>query len=107
MEVIEGSYSTMENEKYIMMLQETTDKANRNEGRIKKLETESEVLHQLVTNVAVMVEQMKSINQKVTKLDNEFEEIKEKPVKRYDTLVTAIITALVSALIGFFLRGFI
>lgn len=99
----------MDNEKLVMMLQETADKANRNEGRIKKLETENEVLHQLVTNVAVMVEQMKSINQKVTKLDDEFEEIKEKPAKRYEavvtTIVTAIVTAIVGAVVGFFLGG--
>lgn len=90
----------MDNEKLVMMLQETADKANRNEGRIKKLENESEVLHQLVTNVAVMVEQMKSINQKVTKLDNEFDEIKEKPAKKYDTIVTTIVTATITAIVG-------
>lgn len=90
----------MDNEKLVMMLQETADKANRNEGRIKKLENESEVLHQLVTNVAVMVEQMKSINQKVTKLDNEFDEIKEKPAKKYDTIVTTIVTAAITAIVG-------
>lgn len=91
----------MDNERIIMMLQETTDKANRNESRIKKLEHESAVLHQLATSVAVMAEQMKGLNQNVTTLASEVEEIKEKPVKRYDTIVTAIITGLVSVLIGF------
>ena len=95
----------METEKILMMLQETADKANRNEGRIKKLEHENEVLHQLATSVAVMAEQMKGVNQKVTTIANEVEEIKEKPGKRYDTIVTAIITGLVSALIGFVVGG--
>lgn len=95
----------MDNEKLVMMLQETADKATRNEGRIKKLETESDVLHQLATSVAVMAEQLKVLNQNVTTLGSEVEEIKEKPVKRYDTLVTAIITAVVSAIIGFVLGG--
>ena len=91
----------MDNERIIMMLQETADKANRNEGRIKKLEHENAVLHQLATSVAVMAEQMKGLNQNVTTLASEVEEIKEKPAKRYDTIVTAIITGLVSVLIGF------
>ncbi len=95
----------MDTEKILMMLQETADKANRNEGRIKKLEHENEVLHQLATSVAVMAEQMKGVNQKVTTIANEVEEIKEKPGKRYDTIVTAIITGLVSALIGFVVGG--
>lgn len=95
----------METERILMMLQETADKANRNEGRIKKLEHENEVLHQLATSVAVMAEQMKGVNQKVTTIANEVEEIKEKPGKRYDTIVTAIITGLVSALIGFVVGG--
>ena len=91
----------MDNEKIIIMLQETADKADRNEGRVEKLEHESAVLHQLATSVAVMAEQMKGLNQNVTTLASEVEEIKEKPVKRYDTIVTAIITGLVSVLIGF------
>lgn len=95
----------MDNEKLVMMLQETSDKANRNEGRIKKLEHESEAIHKLATSVAVMVEKLGSMDKKLTKLDGEFEEIKNKPAKRYDTLVTAIISSLVSAIIGFALGG--
>lgn len=96
----------MDNEKLVMMLQETTDKANRNEGRIKKLEHESEVLHQLATSVAVMAEQMKSLNKSVNTLASEVEDIQEKPAKRYEAIATAVITALVSAIIGFVVGGF-
>lgn len=92
-------------ERYLMMLQETADKANRNEGRIKKLEHESEVVHQLATAVAVMAEQMKGLNQNVTTLTNKVEEIKEKPAKRFDVLIAAAITAVVSTIIGFVLGG--
>lgn len=95
----------MDNEKLVMMLQETADKATRNEGRIKKLECENEVLHQLATSVAVMAVELKNLNKNVTTLAGEVDEIKEKPVKRYDTVVTAIITAVVSAVIGFALGG--
>lgn len=84
-------------------LQETTDKANRNEGRIKKLEGENEVLHQLATSVAVMAEQMKNINLNVSTLTGEVEELKEKPGKRWDGLVGNIIWAVVGAFVVFIL----
>lgn len=96
----------MDNEQIVIKLQEVTDKACRNEGRIKKLENENAVLHQLATSVAVMAEQMKGLNRNVTTLTSEVEEIKAKPSKRYDTLVTAVITALISAIIGFVVGGF-
>lgn len=93
----------MEIEKILMMLQETTDKATRNEGRIKKLENENEVLHQLATSVAVMAEQMKGLNKNVTTLTDEVEEIKGKPAKRWESVVEKIILGIVAALVGFVL----
>ena len=52
----------MDIENVALKLQETTDRSIRNEGRIKKLEGENAVLHQLATSVAVMAEQMKTIS---------------------------------------------
>ena len=46
-------------------LTEVEAKAGRNEGRIKKLEGEHEAIHQLATSVAVMAEQMKTMNANV------------------------------------------
>ena len=95
----------MDMEQVAVQIQKVVDLASRNEGRIKKLENENQVLHQLATSVAVMAEQMKGLNKNVTALADEVEEIKEKPGKRYDTIVTAIITGLVGALIGYFMSG--
>jgi hypothetical protein len=47
-----------------------------------------------------MAEQLKGLNQNVTTLTGEVEEIKGKPAKRYDIFVTAAITGVVSAIIG-------
>ena len=44
----------MDNEMIAVKLQEVADRSIRNEGRIKKLENEHEVLHELATSVAVM-----------------------------------------------------
>ena len=49
----------------------------------------------------------KHINEKLDKIDVNVEALMQKPVKRYDTVVTSIITAVVGALIGFLLSGVI
>lgn len=93
----------MDNEQLALRLQETTDRSIRNEGRIKKLEGESDVLHQLATSVAVMAEQLKSMNVSVSTLTQEVEELQEKPAKRWDGLVDKIVWSIAAALIGFVL----
>lgn len=87
-------------EEVALKLQETTDRSLRNEGRIKKLEGESAVLHQLATSVAVMAEQMKTMNTSVKTLTNEVEEIKDKPGKRWDGLVDKIVWAIAGAVLA-------
>lgn len=93
----------MDIEELALKLQETADKAVRNEGRIKKLEHESMVLHDLATSVAVMAEQMKNMNTNVSTLSHEVEELKGKPGKRWDSLVTNILWAIVGAVLAFLL----
>ena len=93
----------MDNEQLALKLQETTDRSFRNEGRIKKLEDENGVLHQLATSVAVMAEQMKTLNSNVTTLAGEVEDMKEKPAKRWDGLVDKIIWAVAVAVLAFLL----
>lgn len=92
-------------EQLAIELQKTEDRSIRNEGRIKKLEGESSVLHQLATSVAVLAEQMKTMNGNVTTLTNEVEQIKEKPAKRWDTVATTIITALAAGIVGYIIKS--
>ena len=98
----------MDMETVALKLQETTDRSIRNEGRIKKLEGENAALHQLATSVAVMAEQMKSMNASVSTLTNDVEELKGKPGKRWEDIVSKVIWAVLSALIAFLLakQGF-
>lgn len=86
-----------------LKLQETTDRSIRNEGRIKKLEEENGTLHSLATSVAVMAEQMKQMNQSVSTLTEEMEEMKVKPAKRWDAIVEKIIFGLVGACLAYIL----
>ena len=95
----------MENEQYVIKLQETIDRSLRNEGRIKKLETEHEVLHELATSVAVMAQRMETMNQNVTTLTNKVEEIEKKPAKRFDDIVDKIVWAVLGAFVAFLLNS--
>lgn len=49
----------------------------------------------------------KHINEKLDKIDVNVESLMQKPAKRYDTVVTGIITAVVGVLVGFLLSGVI
>jgi hypothetical protein len=91
----------METEQLIIKLQEATDRSIRNEERIEKLEGENGVLHQLATSVAVMAEQLKTMNTSVSTLTTEVEELKEKPGKRWDGIVEKVIWFFLAALLGF------
>lgn len=84
-------------------LQETTDRSVRNEGRIKKLEEENGTLHSMATSIAVMAEQMKHMNESVTTLTEEVEEMKDKPAKRWDSLVEKALWAVVGAMLAYVL----
>jgi hypothetical protein len=93
----------MDNEQIALKLQETTDRSLRNEGRIEKLEEENNVLHKLATSVAVMAEQMKTLNKSVAALTGDVEEMKEKPAKRWDGIVDKIVWGVVGAVLAYFL----
>jgi uncharacterized protein YoxC len=95
----------MDNEQLAIKLQETTDRSLRNEGRIKKLEGEHETLQQLATSVAVMAEQMKTMNSNVNSLACKVEHLEEKPGKRWDAIVEKLIWALVAAVVAYVLGG--
>lgn len=86
-------------------IQEAADRSIRNEGRIKKLETEQQVLHKLATSVAVMAEQLKTINANVGTLTDKVADIESKPGKRWDAVIASCISVLVGALLGFILSG--
>lgn len=96
----------MTNEELGLKLQETTDRSLRNEGRIKKLETEHEVLQKLATSVAVMTEQMKTMNSNFSVLSGKVDRLEEKPGKRWENIVDKIISGIALALLGFLLAKF-
>lgn len=53
------------------------------------------------------VSDRKHINEKLDKIDVNVEALMQKPAKRYDTVVTCIITTIIGAIVGFLLSGVI
>jgi SMC interacting uncharacterized protein involved in chromosome segregation len=96
----------MNMEEIALKLQEVFDRAMRNEGRIKKLEGEHDVLQKLATSVAVMAEQIKTMNSNVQVLTGKVDKLEEKPAKRWDGLVDKIILTAAAAIVGFLLAHF-
>lgn len=92
-------------EELALKQQQTEDRSLRNEGRIKKLEEKNEALSSLATSVAVLAEQMKTMNVNVNSLTSKVEEIEAKPAKRWEAVVAAVISALAAGVIGFVTRG--
>jgi hypothetical protein len=93
-------------EELALKLQEVADKSARNEGRIKKLESEHQVLQQLATSVAVMAEQIKTMNLNVQTLTGKVDKLEQKPGKRWDSLIEKIIMTVAAAVVGFLLAHF-
>ena len=58
-----------------------------------------------ISNIAINTEklavEMKYMREEQTKQDKRIAAIEEKPVKRYDSIVTYIITTIIGAIIGF------
>lgn len=83
--------------------QETKDRSLRNEGRIKKLEQDSGVLHELATAVAVMAERMKSVDESVCRLSGKVDAMEAEPAKKWKFVVEKAIYIVVAAVVGAFI----
>lgn len=72
-------------------------------SQIADVKSMAESLNKLATRLELLVHEAQDTNKKVDRLTNEVEEIKEKPAKHWDSLVTLVITAIASAVITYFL----
>lgn len=93
----------MDMEHLAIQLQKIEDLSTRNEGRIKKLESEHEVLHQLATSVAVMAEKMEGMNASVDRLTGKVEALEAEPANRWKATVEKVASIIIAAVLGFVL----
>lgn len=70
-------------------------------NRIGDLTTITESVQKLAISVELLAHEQKNIGEKVDGLSSDMDEIKEKPVKRWDSVVSNIITVIVTAAVTY------
>ena len=74
-----------------------------NSHRLEALEKQTEALNTLATSVAVMAEKVETTGEKVDGLCTDVQEIKQRPAKRWESVVVQVISILVAAALGYVL----
>lgn len=72
-------------------------------NQIEETRSMAESVHKLATTVEILALELKTTNKKMDNLTREVEEIKEKPAKRWDSVINLIITSVVTAIVTYIL----
>lgn len=75
------------------------------ERRINSLEKGQNIINSLALDIAKVSSKLDFLVEKVDKIDNKVEDIEQKPGKRWDGMITAIISACIGIIIGWILLG--
>ena len=68
--------------------------------RLTNLELLTESVHEIAASVKLLTHRQDTIEKSVSNIENDVSELKDKPGKKYDTIVLAIITGLIGTFIG-------
>ena len=100
----------MTNEELTQKVVELDERATRHTEQIKTVFNQlaevkgmTESVHKLATTVEVLALEQKNTGEKIEKLTGEVDEIKEKPGKKWEAVVTVVITAIVTGVVTFLL----
>lgn len=100
----------MTNEELTQKVVELDERATRHTEQIKTVFNQltevkgmTESVHKLATTVEVLALEQKNTGEKIDKLTGEVDEIKEKPGKKWELVVTVAITAIVTGVVTFLL----
>ena len=74
-------------------------------NRMDKLEKLTESVNKLAISIERLTNQQATTEGQITALTSDVSELKEKPAKRWDLVVTAVITAIISAGITLLIKG--
>lgn len=86
-------------------LTEVEARSKSNTKRLDELQPLTEELHKMSKATVEIVAELKHTNKDVREIKEKVETLEEKPAKRWDTVVTVIITALVSGFITYILSN--
>ena len=84
-------------------LTEVEARSKSNKHRLDEVESRQNDLDKLVSTVAVLAEREKNVESNVEEIKDDVKSLKSKPAKRWENLVTQIITIVVAAVAGFVL----
>ena len=76
----------MEHDEMLLKLQETADRSIRNEGRIKRIENEQNILRELVTSVSNMDYRQGMMENEIKEIKTDVKTIANKPQKRWEAI---------------------
>ena len=82
-------------------LQEVRDLAKSNQKRIDKLEEQAERQDELIKAVAVMAEKQSEMDRNLGEIKNDIKVIKDKPAKRWDSVIEKILLCIVTGIVGY------
>lgn len=74
------------------------------EQDLKSIHRRINNLEELTESVHVIATELKAMRKDVNEIIERLNEIERKPVKRYETAITAAITAVISFIVGYFLK---
>ena len=84
-------------------LTEVEARSKSNTKRLEEMEKRQDNLDELVSTVKVLAVREERVEGDVQEIKTDVKELKNKPAKRWDNLVTQIITIIVAALAGYIL----
>lgn len=70
---------------------------------VKDLKKVFDKINSIAISTEKLAVEMKYMREEQAKMDSRITTIEERPVKRYDSIVTYIITTIIGAIIGFFI----
>lgn len=93
----------MTDEEMIRELAETTARSKSNTKRLDEVEKEQKNQSKLITTVSELAIKQESMNENLVEMKDDIKVIKEKPAKRWDSVIDKISMTILGAIILFLL----
>lgn len=84
-------------------LTEVESRSKSNAHRLDEMEKRQDDLDELVSTVKVLADREVRVENDVKEIKDDVKSLKQKPIKRWDSIVDKIIITIVAAIIGFLL----
>ena len=101
----ESSYVT-ENE-FNLATKRIDEENKRQNERLQSLETNYAIVNQLSIHMERLASNMESMAKELARQGTKLNDLEMKPAKRWDLVITSIITGIVGALLGMMLKGWV